>query len=189
MWLHEWLRFFSVWWIGTIIFNHLMSAEPISELFYSILHKRISSVYTSIFATRMHSSRMRTARSSSRQLGGVCLSACWDTPPRCGPGDSPGCGPGDSPQVWAWRTPPGGDLETPPGVGLETPLGVGLETPLETPWRPLQLPLGCGLENLQGMLGYTPWETCKACWDTTCKACWDTTPPPPPVDIQARVKT
>ena len=37
--------------------------------------------------------------------GGVCLSACWDTPPGCGPGD-PLC------------------------VGLENPrMGVGLETP------------------------------------------------------------
>ena len=51
---------------------------------------------------------------------GVCLSACWDTPPRPGPGH-------------------------PQGVGLETPLGVGLKTPLgQTPnlphwvwaWRP-----------------------------------------------------
>ena len=29
--------------------------------------------------TRMHSSRMRTVRSSSYLLWGVCLSACWDT--------------------------------------------------------------------------------------------------------------
>ena len=37
---------------------------------------------------------------------GVCLSACWDTPPRCGPGDhSPRCGPGDPPWLWAWRPP------------------------------------------------------------------------------------
>ena len=53
----------------------------------------------------MHSSRMRTARSSNRRGGGCgCLSVCWDTPPRYGPGD-------------------------PPRVDLETPLGVGLETP------------------------------------------------------------
>ena len=87
--------------------------------------------------TRMHSSMMRTARSSSHQLGGVCLSACWDTPPRCGPRDPPGVG-----------------LDSLPlGVGLETPLGVGLETPQA---RPFKLPLGCGPENLRGMLGYTP---------------------------------
>ena len=74
----------------------------------------------------MHSSRMRTARSSSRLLGGVCLITCWDTSPPitgCGPGDPPparplnlplGCGPkdppGQTPQppppwVWAWRPP------------------------------------------------------------------------------------
>ena len=40
---------------------------------------------------------MRAARSSSHLLGGVCLSACWDTHPL------------------------GVGLETPPGVGLETP--------------------------------------------------------------------
>ena len=38
---------------------------------------------------------MRTVRSSSRLLGGVCLSACWDTPPQAW-----------SPWAWAW-TPPG----------------------------------------------------------------------------------
>ena len=50
----------------------------------------------------MHSSRIPTARGSSRPRG-VCLSTCWDTPrqlwagdpPRCGPGDPPGCGAGD----------------------------------------------------------------------------------------------
>ena len=56
----------------------------------------------------MHSSRMRTARGSSHPRGGVCLSACWDTPRRCRPGNPP------------------------MGVGLETPLGVGLETPQDT---------------------------------------------------------
>ena len=56
---------------------------------------------------------MRTARSSSR-LCGVCLSACWDTPPG----------------VWAWRHPP-------PSVGLETTPGVSLETsPGQTPQLP-----------------------------------------------------
>ena len=61
----------------------------------------------------MHSNRMRTARSSSRLLGGVYLSACWDTPVGLGldtprgvgletppsqtPQPPPGCGPGDPP--------------------------------------------------------------------------------------------
>ena len=110
---------------------------------------------TTIFITRMHSSKMRTARSNSRQVcgGGFCLGACLDTPP-------PGCGPG----------------APPPGVGLETvpwpdpsssPLGVGLETCKacwDTPSRDLQGMLGY---HLQGMLGYhaaTPHgqtDTCK----------------------------
>ena len=39
--------------------------------------------------TRMHSSRMRTIRSSSHlPLGGICLSACWDTNPPP-PGQTP----------------------------------------------------------------------------------------------------
>ena len=135
----------------------------------------------------MHSSRMRTARST----WGVYLSVCWNTPPGCGPGDPPGvdmetprCGHGDphcdpgEPPLWAWR---------PPGVGLETPPGVGLETPPPRcrhgdPPRsdPSSSPLGVSR------------ETCKACWDTTqvetCKACRDTTPPPS-MDRQTRVKT
>ena len=89
--------------------------------------------------TRMHSSRMHTARSSSRLLGGgVCLSACWDTPPwvwawrpsQCGPGNPPpGIGletpPGQTPQlppwVWAWRPPPGQTPQLPPGCGPVDP--------------------------------------------------------------------
>ena len=118
----------------------------------------------------MHSSRMRTARGSSRLLGGGgCLPQCmlgypwvwaWRPPgcgpadppgvglktPRCGPGDPPGCGPGD-----------------PPGQTLNFPLGVGLETPRA---RPLNFPHGCGPRDLQGMLGYHPpvdrmTDTCK----------------------------
>ena len=112
----------------------------------------------------MHSSRMRTARSSSHR-GGVCLSACWD------------------------RHPTGVVLETPPGVSLETPLGVDLRYPQLPPWVwawrpptqiPLNFPTGCGPGNLQGMLGYhpPPPETCcKVCWYTTCNAYWDSTPP------------
>ena len=83
---------------------------------------------------RMHSSRMRTARSRSCLLGGgVCLSACWDTPLQ-----------GvdlETPLVWAWRPPPGVGLETPQARHLNFPPGVGLET-LQA--RPLNFPLGCG---------------------------------------------
>ena len=122
----------------------------------------------------MHFSRMHTARSSSRRGGGVCLSACWDTPPL----------------VWAWR-------HTPLGVGLETPTlppGCGPGDPHPSPWLWACRPLGLGLETPQvwawrpprpdpetSLLGAgipPPLETCcKACWDTTCNACWDTTPP------------
>ena len=140
--------------------------------------------------TRMHSSRMSTAHSSSRLLGrGVCLSACWDTPwvwawrppLRCGPGDPPGVGL-ETPQVWPGDPPGCGPGYPPLGVSLETPLGVGLETPpipdpstshlgvgLETPQaRPLNFPppMGVGLE--------------------TCNACWDTTTPPRPCEQNHR---
>ena len=127
--------------------------------------------------TRMHSSRMRTTRSSSCWVVGLpqCMLGytpqvwAW-RPPRCGSGEPPGCGPGDTPQVWAWRPPRCGSGE-PPGCGpgdtphvwawrpprpdsTTSPLGVGLEDhPLLA--RPLNFPLGVGL------------ETCKACCDTT----------------------
>ena len=100
--------------------------------------------------TRMHSSRMRAARSSSRHprggRGSALVNAGIHTPwvwvwiP-------PGCGPGD---------PQGVVLETPPRCGPGDPLGVGLETPLPDPSTS---PLGVGLETpgdllLQGMLEY-----------------------------------
>ena len=69
-------------------------------------------ICTFSLTTRMHSSRMCTAHSSSHP-GGVCLSACWETPP---------------PPVWAWRTPLGVGLETPLARPLNFPLDVGLET-------------------------------------------------------------
>ena len=85
----------------------------------------------------MHSSRMRTTRSSSRHGGGGLH------PPASSPSTSPlgvgleqipinfplGCGPGpDPPELspWLWA------------------------------WRPLNFSLGCGPGNLQGMLGYKP---------------------------------
>ena len=98
----------------------------------------------------MHSSRMRTAHSHSRLLGGVCLSACWDTPP--GPGHPPCVGLETSPLGMGLETPPARPVNLPLGVGLEippgqnpqpTPLGVGLETPLPLA-RPLNAPPGCG---------------------------------------------
>ena len=82
----------------------------------------------------MHSSRMRTARSSSHLLGG-CL-------PQCMLGYPLGVG-----------------LETHPCVGLETPPVWAWRPPWVWAWRPLQarplnFPLGCGPGDLQGMLGY-----------------------------------
>ena len=131
-------------WINSVIFRieDCQCLSILNERFSFSLRKKYYSKLT-----RMHSIRMRTARSSSRMLGGgvrcVCLSACWDTPP-------PSCGPG----------PPWPDLITPLRVGLDTPrsdpptfpLGVGLATPnlplgvgLDTPLtRPLKLPLECG---------------------------------------------
>ena len=63
----------------------------------------------------MHSSRMRTARSSSRLPGGVCLSACWDTTPPPGVGLEtpqarplnfpPGCGPEDLQCILGYHPP------------------------------------------------------------------------------------
>ena len=107
----------------------------------------------------MHSSRMRTARSSSRLLGGrgergVCLIACWDRPthplvvsletPQLWPWrpPTPRCGPGDLPSQTPQPPPPGCGPGDPPWPDPSTsPLGVGLETP---PARPLNLPSGCG---------------------------------------------
>ena len=103
-----------------------------------------------ICRTRMHSSRMRTVRSSSRLLvgGGVCLSACWnththththwawawawtqpprlglDTPPRHGPGYPPGRPP--NPPGHGPGFPPGrASNPRPPGLGLDTNLQNG----------------------------------------------------------------
>ena len=79
----------------------------------------------------MHSSRMSTARSSSRRgRGGL---------PQC----MSGCGSRDTP--WVWAPSPGQTLQLPPSVwACRTP-------PLA---RPLNFPPGCGPGNLQGMLGY-----------------------------------
>ena len=63
-------------------------------------------------------------------------------------GIPPGCGPGD---------PPGVGLETSPGCGPGDPPGVGPGDPLGVvPGQTSQLPLGCGLGDLQCMLGYHP---------------------------------
>ena len=125
----------------------------------------------------MHSSRMRTTRSSShRGVGawtrspstsplGVGLDLIpLNFPLVCGPGSDPlnfplGGGPGpDPPQVWAWRDPP--QEQTPLWTrhphGEQTPLGADLP-----PGDLLQGMLGYHLQcmlgyHLQCMLGYHP---------------------------------
>ena len=98
--------------------------------------------------TRMHSSRMRTARISS------CLR-------------------GMSASVHAGIHPLGVGLETScQGVGLETPPGVGLETPQVWTWRPpqarpLNFPRVWARRPLQSDPSSSSLETCKAYWDTT----------------------
>ena len=80
----------------------------------------------------MHSSRMRTARSSSRLLeGGVCLSACWDTHPLGVGLETPRPDLSTSPWVWAWR-PPQPDPSTSPWVWAWRP--PTHQTPRPPPW-------------------------------------------------------
>ena len=144
----------------------------------------------------MHSSRMRTARSSSCLLGeGVSASVYAGIhPPGCGPGDPlgqtpqlpPGYGPEDSPPGQTPPPPPGcGPGDSPHGQTPQPPcwvwpwrppwpdpstslLSVGLEAPHgQTP----QFPPGCGSgdppPNPSTFLLGVDLETCKACLDTT----------------------
>ena len=73
--------------------------------------------------TRMHPSRMRTVCNSNLQLrgaGGVCLTACWDTPTRPGsgpPGSGSRPGPGPPLRAWTWTY-----LLRQTPLGLDTPL-------------------------------------------------------------------
>ena len=73
-----------------------------------------------------------TAVAVSWGHGGVCLSACWDTPiplppwmwawrppPRCGPGDLPSQTPQAPPWAWAWK--PARHAEIPPARHAEIP--------------------------------------------------------------------
>ena len=83
-----------------------------------------------IILTRMHSSRMRTARSSSRLLEGSVLIHAGIHPPSCGPRDPP---------------PPSQTPQPPPECG-----------PRDPPTRPINLPLGVGLETPHGQT-----DTCK----------------------------
>ena len=83
-------------------------------------------VYENVFKIRMHSSRMRTVRSSSRLLGGgmsASVHAGIHTHTWPGPGHPPGLGleaplarPSNLPLGIAWR-PPQPDPLTSPGYG------------------------------------------------------------------------
>ena len=118
----------------------LMAVKLVKALEYNLFQKNLFSPAPAkdvqkYNITRMHSSRMRTARSSSRRGGGLYLIPL-NFPLGCGPGPDPlnfplGCGPGSdppqfSPWVWAWTWSPS-----------ISPLGVGLN--LIT----LNFPLGC----------------------------------------------
>ena len=87
----------------------------------------------------MHSSRMRTACSSShhREVSTSPGQIPLNFPLGCGPGPDP---PQLSPWVWAWTRSPS-----------TSPFGVGQETPQSDPPK---VPLGSGPGNLQSMLGY-----------------------------------
>ena len=103
------------------------------------------------YTTRMHSSRINTACSSSHGGGGLpqCMlgytplgvgletAPVWAwRPPGCGSGKPPGQTPQLPPWVWAWR-PPWPDPSTSPlGVGLETPLARPLNSPWVWAWKP-----------------------------------------------------
>ena len=72
-------------------------------------------LYVRLYNTRMHSSRMRTTRSSES----VCLSACWVIPPRGVGLETPsGQTPQLPPWVWAWR--PARHAGIPPSPPPET---------------------------------------------------------------------
>ena len=111
--------------------------------------------------TRMHSSRMRTACSSSHHGGDLHTPLGADLPSP-GAGTPLGADPPEQapPRVWAWRPPS---------------LRVWAWRP---PWPdPSTSPLGVGLEACKACWDTTPETCCKACWYTTCNACSDPTPP------------
>ena len=119
--------------------------------------------------TRMHSSRMRTARSSSRpggRRGGLhqappSVMAFW-------------CG-----GLLVWSSGRGQKATKPEGHNRRPQQKA--PPPEQTPEsRPPPEPCckACWDTTCNACWDSTPPETCcKACWDTTCNACWDSTPP------------
>ena len=83
--------------------------------------------------TIKHSSRMRTARSSSHLLRGACLSACWDTyhplptdvgletPPGQTPQLPPVCGTGDLQCMLEYHFPPASGQKPAMHAGIPPP--------------------------------------------------------------------
>ena len=122
-----------------------------------IPHDTINETFT---LTRMHSSRMHTAHSSSRWGGGLPQRMLGYTPPQ-------GVGL-ETPWVWAWRPPQARPLNFPLGCRPGDPTGqIPQLPPWVWAWKPAR---HVGIPP--------PSETCcKACWDTTCNACWDASPP------------
>ena len=144
-----------------------------------------SDQFVNSFITRMHSSGMRTIRSSSHLSRGVCLSACWDTTPLGA----------DTPEADTPKADTPAD-QAPPRLGTLP----GADTPLETcckacwnttcnacwdstsPPRPVARHAGIPPAMHAGIPPPPPETCCKACWDTT-------TTPSPPVDRHTPVKT
>ena len=101
---------------------------------------RVEVKRTKLFPTRMHYSRMRTARSSTHLLGGSAPVHAR-IPPWCGPREPPWVWAWrPPPQVWAWRPPWMWAWRPPRPDPSTSPLGVGLETCKAcwdtTPWIP-----------------------------------------------------
>ena len=95
------------WTWHSPLLDPLLTGEQIS---FWARECKIKRIFFILKWTRMHSSRMRTARSSSRLLWG-CLPQCMlGYPPECGPGDPLGVG---------LRPPRPGPSTSPLGVGLE----------------------------------------------------------------------
>ena len=185
--------------LHTCFVINLIPADVLLHLTNMAIYPRtyMYQAYANISETRMHSSRMRTAHSSVRLLGGClpqCMLGCpwvwaWrlETPPkmwprdcpRCGPGDHPRCGPGHPPcqtphipaWVWAWD---------PQARPLNFPLGVWAWRPPRS--DPSTSPLGVGLETTRPDPSTSPlgveWRPARHAGIPppleTCRACWDT---------------
>ena len=104
--------------------DDLMTINKISIEKRTFMFSFYINFYINVLATRMHSSRMSTARSSSPLLQGGCLPQCMlGYSPCCGPGDppvvglrSPGCGPGAPPGYGPGDPAPGQTPQLPPWV-------------------------------------------------------------------------